>query len=103
MAAAVPVVAAVGRLLNRKTPSLPGNEASRIGCEKESPADSLGSEYRRRDLRNGNWQASIFHPHDPSTLHLFVVYFLLRLPRQPRVIFFHALKEFTLGRYNKRY
>lgn len=46
VAAAVPAVAAVGRPLNRKTPSLPGNGASRIGCEKASPADSLGSEYR---------------------------------------------------------
>ena len=43
----------------------------------------------------------IFNPHVPSTLHLFVVYFLLRLP-QPRVIFFHALKEFILGRYNNK-
>ena len=54
VAAAVLVVAAVDHLLNRKIPSLPGNGASRIGCEKESLADSLGSEYRQRDLRNGN-------------------------------------------------
>lgn len=48
--AAVPVVVAEGRPSNRKTPSLPGNGASRIGCEKASPADSLGSEYRRCDF-----------------------------------------------------
>lgn len=54
MPAVAVAVAVVGRPLNRKIPSLPDNGALRIGCEKASPADSLGSEYRWRDLRNRN-------------------------------------------------
>lgn len=53
----VPAAAAARRPSNRKSrPSLLDNGVSRIGCEKASPADSLGSEYFRRCDFNEIWR-----------------------------------------------
>lgn len=90
--------AAAGRPSNRKTASLPGSGASRIGCGKASPADSLGSEYRPPDFYD-SWKPGGFAfsahtiPRDSSTI-LFSA-----LSPSSVVIFFHdrVLKRFAPG------
>lgn len=54
---------AARRPSNRKSrPSLPDNGVSRIGCEKASPADSLGSEYFGVIFQDGRKFRFIFSP-----------------------------------------